>query len=126
MALTASQKRTNERLMRTIIRLLAKHNMFQEVHLFINGREYASEAKPGATALLTNHIPYYDYGPKDVSKTVEYANPDALTITFEGELYHAYNGFYHSSIVDELQAAAAKYHMYFEQGYAWSTACWPE
>lgn len=123
--LTQKIKQRNERLMHKIIRYLHSRDLFYDVTLYANGRKYASEQTKDSSPLSTYGIPYYDLGEADVKQTDEYANPDTVTLIFEGPLYDAMNLYYPNTVEQDLQAIAAKYGMYFEQGHAWSTSCWP-
>lgn len=115
----------NEKLMLDIIRYLQKHDLFYDVLIYVNGHRYASE-KPDSMVMLDSGTgPYYDQGAYDVTKYIEYASPDILTISFEGPLYDALNypeTKAQYAVEDDLQNICAKYGLYFEQGYAWSLA----
>ena len=124
--LTAKEQKRNQKLMLDIIQYLQKRDMFSDVNIYINNRKYSSDNHENATEYQTKYGPYYDCGEWDVEKQVEYNNPKILTMTFEGPLYHDYNGYF-ANISDchaeeDIQKICDKYGLYPEQGYAWSLA----
>lgn len=121
--LTKKEKDRNKKLMEEIIRYLCKHDLFYDVFLYTNGRKYSSEENPNAIECIAYGYKYYDYGEWDVIKQIEYNNPNTITMTFEGPLYDAYNGYVsHPHAEEDIQKIADKYGLYPEQGYAWSLA----
>lgn len=123
MALTEKQKKRNLKLMEDIIKYLQKHEMFEMITIYVNGHKYTDDKRENAIECSTKYGPYYDNGPCDVTTILEYNNPDILTMSFEGPLYHAYNGYSgHTSAEEDIQKICNKYNLYPEQGYAWSLA----
>ena len=67
----------------------------------------------------------YEYENRNPLDYFEYANPDTLSMSFEGVLYEALNGYwYHSKAEEELQAIFEKYGYYFEYGHAWNLSAY--
>lgn len=124
--LTKQTQKRNQKLMLDIINYLQKRSMFSDVNIYCNNHKYSSEETKDAVPLTSKNGTYYDCGEWDVGKQIEYCNPDILTMTFEGPLYHDYN-YYLPRISDchaeaDIQKICSKYGLYPEQGYAWSLA----
>ena len=69
----------------------------------------------------------YEYEDKNPLHYFEYANPDTLSMSFEGSLYTALNAWdlpYYDGIEEELQAIFAKYDLYWELGNAWNLSAY--
>lgn len=122
--------------MEEIIRYLYKRDLAEDVFLFANGKEYMCDCtyfrflnegkKIAPTEHTTYSKKYYEIenrNPKDID---EYCNPNSVTLTFEGPLYHAYNGYtlHNYNAREDITKIARKYGMYPEQGYAWSVSFW--
>lgn len=126
--LTDKEKTRNQKLMIAIIEYLQKKDYFQDVNIYTNGHKYSCDKHPGDIELHTKHGPYYDCGEWDVETQIEYNNPKTLTMTFEGPLYHDYNGtaFPYSKCHAErdITKICNRFGLYPEQGYAWSLACY--
>lgn len=123
--LTASEK---HEFAEKLIDWLSSKEYFYEVNIYTGTHRYTdiSEYKPGkdfercTTQKGTEYIRQpYDGCP------CEYHNPNALTMTFEGPLYNAFNYHAWGSTNDALDKIAKPYKLYNEQGYAWSTSFYP-
>lgn len=112
----------NVALMLDIVKYLHEQDMLMNVIFYTNGHKFQADKNAGTPIVLGN-ITLYDMGEADVTKIIEYNNPDTLTMTFEGPLYDAYNGCtFHPQAKKSFQEIALKYGLYPEQGYAWSLA----
>ena len=117
----------NNKLMLDIIQYLQKRDLFDMVHLYVNGHHYSSDPTTDAITLHTNLGPYYDLGECDVASILEYSNPDILSMTFDGPLHDEYNHYISDATAEEdICKLCEKYHCYPEQGYAWSLAVYEE
>lgn len=122
-----------EELALKIIKLLDQHDMFFQVNIYVNKKCYSDHKRPSAIEHrieYTKHkqtiqVSYYETPCPDVTKQVEYSNPDTLTMTFEGPLYHDMN-YGNQKITNKLEALFSKYRLYSEQGYAWSLSLYEE
>lgn len=128
MNLSSRTIKRNQKLLIAIIEYLQKKDFFEEINIYTNGRKYSSTKHPGDTVCQTKYGEYYDCGEWDVEKQIEYNNPETLTMTFEGPLYHNYNAtsMYPSKTNSEedINNICKKFGLYAEQGYAWSLACY--
>lgn len=121
--LTKTEQTRNKRLMEEIIRYLCKHGMFIDTCFYTNGRKYSPDQGKSGVECSTYGHKYYDHGDWDVTQQIEYNNPNTVTMTFEGPLYMAYNGYVsYPPAEEDIQKIAEKYGLYPEQGYAWSLA----
>lgn len=113
----------------SVIKYLDRHRMFYCVDIYAGGMHYSDSKHPGQE-LRTDLIKNLEIwaGECDMeSQPCEYRNPETLTMTFEGPLYHAMNnglgrGYRTWTELDEI---FARYGLYLELGHAWSLSCWP-
>lgn len=61
---------------------------------------------------------------------VEYANPETVTMSYEGKFYEHMNGYgqnqsYDTKIREEFEKIVNKFGFYSELGYAWSLSLYP-
>lgn len=103
---------------------LLQFGMFHDVNIYVANAcvtDTKSDKHDCTTMELVNGTVYII---RNIKPEIEYANPDTITMTFEGPLYHALN---HDGgrTYDRLQKMFGKYGLYFEQGYAWSLAGYP-
>ena len=114
----------------SVIRYLNKYHMFQDVNIYAGGTHYSDSRHEGQerrTDLVKNTEIWAGERRKD-DCPCEYHNPETLTMTFEGPLYHAMNyglgrGY---RAQQELDAIFARYGLYLELGHAWSLTCYPD
>lgn len=115
-----------EKLAMELIDLLIEHDMYIDVTIYVNNEMWS--ATRGRND-IERHTPkqntFFVTDNVDVSKRIEYANPDTITLTFEGPLYTALNYYDQSHIRDRLDKLFLRYHLYAEQGHAWSMALYP-
>lgn len=87
--------------------LLVKHDCWFDVSIYFNNCRMSS----GSDKLE------FDI---DVTKYLEYSNPETLSMSFEGPLYHYMNYGGNRELLDELDALLKQYGYYYELGYAYS------
>lgn len=111
----------------SLIRYLNRYGMFYMVNIWAGGMHYSDDQHPGQEK-DTASIKSLEFwaGPCDTCPC-EYSNPDTLTMTFEGPLYHAVNyGMGRGQKTwQEMDAIFARYGLYLEFGHAWSLTCYP-
>lgn len=68
----------------------------------------------------------YEYEDKDPCDYFEYANPDTLSMSFEGSLNHVLNGYTRGWVKLEEQFGKLfeKYGLYYEMGHAWNLSAY--
>ena len=66
----------------------------------------------------------YKYDSKSPLDYIRYANPDTITMSFEGPLNHVLNGYVSGwvKLENEFSKLFEKHGLYFEMGYSWSLA----
>lgn len=121
--LTDAQK---HQLAEEIIDYLTQQGMFWEVNIFTGKHWYSDTTDhksdgPFRPHKTKNGSKYYKAGHKGCP--CEYNNPDTLTMTFEGPLYHDLNyGDWDKGAWAALNRIAEPYGLYHEMGHAWSLA----
>lgn len=113
----------------SVIRYLNRHGMFSDINIYAGGMHYSDTKHPGQE-LNTGLVKNCEVWVKESdmrAQPCEYNNPDTLTMTFEGPLYHAinYNSGRGCRAESELDQIFARYGLYLELGHAWSLSCWP-
>lgn len=117
MALSQTEKHN---LLKDLINLLQKENCFQDTCIYIDDKRYFSEKCSWHTNQhFDDELNLWYQDNIDVKDYIEYSNPDTLTVTFEGPLYHALN-YDNGNMETKLNHLFKKYGLYFEYGYAWS------
>lgn len=116
-----------ERFAMKIIEWLAKRELWYEVSIYVNGKRYSADSydktkNPVRRQTPKGGVTYYATDVTDPTVIVEYANPDLITMTFEGPLYQALN--YNSDTEQAFMDLFEKHGLYFEYGYAWSLSAY--
>ena len=116
-----------ERFATKIIEWLAKRELWYEVAIYVNGKCYSADGydktkNPVRLQTPKDGVTYYATDVPDPTVIVEYANPDLITMTFEGPLYQALN--YDSDTEQAFMDLFEKHGLYFEYGYAWSLSAY--
>lgn len=120
-----SSAEIKENLAMELIKWLVKRDLFYDVFIYVNGKRYASNVyKPKLeTKEITNTDicpePFFVQDNINAKDYIEYANPDLITMSFEGPLYHEIN-YGNGKTYEDLRKFFNKYNLYFELGYAWS------
>lgn len=109
-----------------IIMLLQENDLFCDTNLYLNNKKYSSNKTINAETKETVFGEYYITNDIDVTQCVEYNNPKTITMTFEGPLYDIMNYSTDSPLIDKLTKLLKSYGLYYEQGYMWSLALYPE
>lgn len=116
-----------ERFAMKIIEWLAKRELWYEVAIYVNGKCYSADGydktkNPVRLQTPKDGVTYYVTDVPDPTVIVEYANPDLITMTFEGPLYQALN--YDSDMEQAFMDLFEKRGLYFEYGYTWSLSAY--
>ena len=115
-----------------MIDFMTKRDLFYDVFIYVNNKRIASNiCSPDKTDDYEKKITAKGskyYISKDAYKGsdyVEYANDETITMTFEGPMYHEYNGNYGNwKTYEAFNKLPEKYGLWFEQGYAWSLSAY--
>lgn len=107
-----------------IMDYLQKRDLFFEVNIYTGKEHFSDDPGKNREKRTTEKNTVY-YAEEYNGCPCEYNNPDTLTMTFEGPLYHEMNeGSWDSPkcAYHALNKIAEKYGLYHEMGYAWSLA----
>ena len=68
----------------------------------------------------------YEYEDKNPRDYFEYANPQTLSMSFEGDLNHMLNGYIRGwvKIEEQFSKLFAKYDLYYELGNSWNLSAY--
>ena len=68
----------------------------------------------------------YEYEDKNAEDYIEYANPNTITMSFEGGLNHILNGYVPGweKLEEEFSKLFEKHGLYYEMGYHWSLSAY--
>lgn len=103
-----------------LISFLQKHDLYYMVNIYVNNKVFTDNRMKGTETKKTPFGPYYIVHNVNPGDLLKYYNPETITVTFEGPLYHIINYSECHSLYKELCNFFEKYGLYFEQGYAWS------
>lgn len=118
-----------EQLAKKLIDYFVKLEVYSDICIYVNGQAWTSDnfanADPEILEAFTDKgNKYYIRKNVDISKQLEYSNPETVSITFEGPLYHLINYDDYDFIYKLSTKFLDKYGLYFEQGHAWSMAAY--
>ena len=91
--------------------------------IYFNDKAWNSQSVWGIEQGKQINVDLYEYENKNPRDYIEYANPDTITMSFEGNLYDVLN-YGNGSAEEELQKLFEKYDLYWEYGYAWSLSAY--
>lgn len=125
--ITPKDTDAKERFAMKIIEWLAKRELWYEVAIYVNGKCYSADGydktkNPMRLQTPKGGVTYYATDVPDPTVIVECANPDLITMTFEGPLYQALN--YDSDTEQAFMDLFDRHGLYFEYGYAWSLSAY--
>lgn len=94
--------------------------------IYFNGKAWSDSPEWGGVKGKKIGDELYEYEDKNPKDYFEYANPDTLSMAFEGPLYDILNGYYHgwSKREEKFCKIFKKYGMYYEFGYSWSLSAY--
>lgn len=111
-----------ETLAREIYEWCMKNDLWHDCCIYFNGKAWASwdtwhdeDGKEIDKCL-------YEYEDRNPKEYFEYANPDTLSMSFEGPLYHVLNAYVPGWIAttEEFGDIFRKHGYYYELGHAWN------
>jgi hypothetical protein len=114
-----------EQLATEIFEWLVEHKMWIDVCIYFNGIRWSTNNKEANEFCYNEHKYFEDEAdPKDY---FEYVNePNILSMSFEGPLYHVLNAYVPGwvKLEDEFRKIFEKYGLYYEMGHAWNLTCY--
>ncbi len=118
-------KKQKEHLAKEIFEWLVEHEMWVDVAIYFNGKRWSTHNKETNEFCYNEHKYYEDVAePRDY---FEYVNePNILSMSFEGPLYHVLNAYIPGwvKLEDEFNKIFEKYNLYIELGNAWNLTCY--
>lgn len=111
-----------ENLAKEIHSFLVNNGLWVDVAIYFNGKCWSTNNKD-YTEFCYNENRYFEKeaNPKDYFEYV--AEPNILSMSFEGDLYDILNGYYGFKLEAEFEKIFEKYGLYYELGNAWNLSC---
>ena len=119
-------KSKNESLANDIYKWCKKKRLWGDNCIYFNGKAWASWSEwHGENGKKINED-LYEYENKNPKDYFEYANPDTVSMSFEGPLNHVLNGYVRGwvKLESEFSKLFEKYGYYYELGYTWSLSAY--
>lgn len=116
----------NESLAIDIYDWCKKHNLWIDCTIYFDGKAFSYNREWRGELGKKIDEDLYEYENKNPLDWFEYANPDTLSMSFEGPLYHVLNGYVRGGykIEEQLQKLFKKYGYYFDYGHAWNLSAY--
>ena len=111
-----------EKLATDIYNFCQKHHLWGDNIIYFDGKAWASFADwHGVKGKYINEN-LYEYENKNPLDYFEYANPDTLSMSFEGPLYEVLNAYVRGwvKLEDQFVRLFEKHGYYYELGHAWN------
>ena len=103
-----------------------KHDLWGDNIIYFDGKAWSNgETWSGVKGhQLADDL--YEYDNKNPEDYFEYANPETLSMSFEGSLNHMLNGYMDGSwrLEEEFGKLFKKYGLYYEFGDAWNLSAY--
>lgn len=116
----------NGALARDIYNWCKKKGLWGDNCIYFNGKAWASWSKWGDENGNEIDENLYEYMNKNPIKYFEYANPETVSMSYEGALNHVLNGYVSGwvKLEDEFLKLFEKYGYYAEYGDAWNVSAY--
>lgn len=103
-----------------------KNDLWGDNIIYFNGKAWTSFYTWGKDVGKKIRDGLYEYEDKNPRDYFEFANPETLSMSFEGPLNHVLNGYVPGwvKLEDEFSNLFKKYGYYYEMGYAWSLSAY--
>lgn len=128
-------KKKIEKLAKEIFEFLYENKIWIDVSIYFNHKCWSTHKSNQAVFVGGEHDPYdmfcynehgyFESCNIDPKNYFEYvAEPNILSMSFEGPVYDILNGYSSAALYDELLAIFKKYGLYFELGNAWNLSAY--
>lgn len=116
----------NERLAIDIYNFCKKKGLWGDNCIYFNGIALASWPDWHGVTGKKIAEDLYRYDNKRPLDYIRYANPETITMSFEGPLNHVLNGYVKGwvKLENEFSKLFKKHGFYYEMGYAWSLSAY--
>ena len=103
-----------------------KHDLWGDNTIYFDGKAWSNSktwAGENGKKIADDLYEYENRNPKDY---FEYANPNTLSMSFEGSLNHVLNGYAYGGfkLEGELNKLFKKYGLYYEFGHSWNLSAY--
>lgn len=122
---------TGQEMEELALKLIDKFNadeLWFHCWIYVNGKRFWANTylpEEHEKRITENGAVYYVENDVDVEDYLDcFCNPDTLSVTFEGPLYHKINYEDFDYIFNLSDEILKPYGLYFEQGYAWSMSAY--
>jgi hypothetical protein len=115
-----------ELLAKDIYNWCVKKGLWGDNILYFDGKAWSSSPEWGGVMGKQIAEKLYEYEWKNPKDYFEYANPDTLSMSFEGPLYDVLNAYVSgwTKLEQQFSKLFKKYGLYYEMGYAWSLSAY--
>ena len=115
-----------EALAKDIYNWCMKKGLWGDNIIYFDGKAWSSSPEWSGVKGKQIGDRIYEYEDKNPKDYFEYGNPNTLSMTFEGPLYHVLNGYTKgwSKLEQQFSKLFKKYGLYYEMGYAWSLSAY--
>ena len=103
-----------------------KHHLWGDNIIYFDGKAWSnSETWSGEKGKKMDED-LYEYANRNPSDYFEYANPETLSMSFEGSLNYVLNGYTRGSwkLEEEFLKLFEKYGLYYELGHSWNLSAY--
>ena len=117
---------TMELLAKDIYNWCIKRHLWGDNIIYFCGKAWSSSPEWSGTQGKQIAEDLYEYDGKNPKDYFEYGNPDTLSMSFEGPLYHVLNAYVGgwTKLESQFSKLFEKYGLYYEMGYSWSLSAY--
>ena len=102
------------------------HDLWGDNIIYFNGKALSNDSEWNGVDGKQIFDDLYMYEDKNPLDYFEYANPDTLSMSFEGALNHVLNGYTHgwTKLEEEFDKLFEKHGLYYEMGHSWNLSAY--
>ena len=111
-----------EALAKDIYNWCIEHELWDDNTIYFNGKAWSNLPTWGIDEGKKIDEDLYEYENRNPRYFFEYANPDTLSMSFEGGLNHVLNDYNDNCLplIEEFRELFHKYGLYYELGHSWN------
>lgn len=118
-------KKKFENMAKEIYNLCKEYGLWTDTIIYFNGKAWTDFDNWDSTQGYKLKDGLYEYYDRNPLNYFEYANPETLSMSFEGGLYEVLNGYVlFKGFLDKFNGIFEKYGLYWEQGHAWNLSAY--
>lgn len=117
-----------ERLAKDIYNWCIEHELWDDNTIYFDGKAWSNLPTWGGEKGIKIGEDLYEYADRNPKHYFEYANPDTLSMSFEGGLNHVLNEYadHCLPLIEEFRELFHKYGLHYEFGHSWNLSTWQE